>query len=107
MLEYQSMLRKVLFMKQKQPNNGKIDDILYNLAHNREKTLDWFYSYNQKRRIKKWMFNHTICSGISNNECFVSMHKPTTEYYYFNDSKRHKPPHMKVMNRKLPSKMKK
>jgi hypothetical protein len=42
LLDEQYTLRKILRMKQRQPNNTKIDDILFRLKHDRINTLNWF-----------------------------------------------------------------
>ena len=42
--DMQFVLRRLLRMKQRQPNNTKIDDIIYKLKHDRNKILDWFCS---------------------------------------------------------------
>ena len=42
LLDEQYVLRRLLRLKQRQPNNKKIDDILFNLKHDRINTLNWY-----------------------------------------------------------------
>jgi len=42
LLDHQHALRKLIRMKQRQPTNPKIDDILFRLKTDRKNTLDWF-----------------------------------------------------------------
>lgn len=49
-LDYQYALRKILRMKQRQPANTKIDDLLFKLKTDCIKTLDWFCS-NHKVKL--------------------------------------------------------
>jgi hypothetical protein len=55
---YQGLLRVCLNIKQKQPNNTKIDDILFDLKYNRKSTIQWIliniYSFKAKDRYKWW-----------------------------------------------------
>lgn len=55
LLDEQYALRRLLRMKQRQPNNKKIDDILFQLKHDRYNTLNWFCS----RRSANYRWNWT------------------------------------------------
>jgi len=50
-LDYQYALRKMLRMKQRQPANTKIDDLLFKLKTDRIKTLDVFCSSNKIKML--------------------------------------------------------
>jgi hypothetical protein len=54
MLDEQFALRRLLRMKQRQPDNTKIDHILFQLKHDRYNTLNWFCTKGSANYRLNW-----------------------------------------------------
>ena len=54
LLDEQYMLRVLLRMKERQPGNAKLDDILFKLKHDRINTLNWFCQPKSNKTKYYW-----------------------------------------------------